>query len=371
MLKNKKGITLISLVVTIIILLILAGVTIYLISGSNGIMTKASNSRLTMEQASVLEKLRLAVYEKAIDYEEYGEKKTIEYLIEKGIVEEEKSKIAFLGKVATLDKSIRLGNTTQEVAEETGTRYIVIVDKILKNMSTGKGDFEKGDVYYIRRGDLYYQPIDSAIVTNIGNVFDEENVESEVVADASWFNYIEQDGKIRILGIDFSKFSKFEIVDNNIGLYWDWGLKAIQMNIDTLIIPEKINGKEVVYVSFDQCKGLSDYIGKRQVLINGLKTISYPITVKEISGGTTLFQELEEIILQEGLEKISGKAFVCSSNVKSITIPSTIKEISGQPFWRWNDDAIVNINASEENLVLGHNWNFKGDNKKLQVNFSK
>ena len=43
-LKNK-GITLIALVITIIILLILAGVSISMISGENGILTKATEAK--------------------------------------------------------------------------------------------------------------------------------------------------------------------------------------------------------------------------------------------------------------------------------------------------------------------------------------
>ena len=40
MLKNKKGITLIALVVTIVVLLILAGISISLIVDKNGIIQK-------------------------------------------------------------------------------------------------------------------------------------------------------------------------------------------------------------------------------------------------------------------------------------------------------------------------------------------
>ena len=42
-LKINKGITLIALVITIIVLLILAGVTIATLTGDNGILTKAQN----------------------------------------------------------------------------------------------------------------------------------------------------------------------------------------------------------------------------------------------------------------------------------------------------------------------------------------
>ena len=45
MLKNKKGITLIALVVTIVVLLILAGVTISLLLDENGIIVKSKDAR--------------------------------------------------------------------------------------------------------------------------------------------------------------------------------------------------------------------------------------------------------------------------------------------------------------------------------------
>ena len=44
-LKTNKGITLIALVITIIVLLILAGVTIATLTGDNGILTKAQNAK--------------------------------------------------------------------------------------------------------------------------------------------------------------------------------------------------------------------------------------------------------------------------------------------------------------------------------------
>ena len=45
MLKNKTGITLIALIITIIVLLILAGITISLVVGDNGILSKSKSSK--------------------------------------------------------------------------------------------------------------------------------------------------------------------------------------------------------------------------------------------------------------------------------------------------------------------------------------
>lgn len=53
--KQTKGITLIALVITIIVLLILAGVTIATLTGENGILTRASDAAERTERANIIE----------------------------------------------------------------------------------------------------------------------------------------------------------------------------------------------------------------------------------------------------------------------------------------------------------------------------
>lgn len=60
-LKRNKGITLIALVITIIVLLILAGVTIATLTGENGILTKATEASKKTGQASAEEQVQLEV----------------------------------------------------------------------------------------------------------------------------------------------------------------------------------------------------------------------------------------------------------------------------------------------------------------------
>lgn len=52
MLKEQKGITLVALVITIIVLLILAGVTISLVIGNNGILNQARESGNIYQQSA-------------------------------------------------------------------------------------------------------------------------------------------------------------------------------------------------------------------------------------------------------------------------------------------------------------------------------
>ncbi len=56
---NNKGITLIALVITIIVLLILAGVAIATLTGDNGILTKAASSKEKTDKASAEEAVKL------------------------------------------------------------------------------------------------------------------------------------------------------------------------------------------------------------------------------------------------------------------------------------------------------------------------
>lgn len=52
MLKSKKGITLVALVITIVVLIILAGVSLTLVLGNQGILTKAKEGKTNYTAAS-------------------------------------------------------------------------------------------------------------------------------------------------------------------------------------------------------------------------------------------------------------------------------------------------------------------------------
>ena len=51
MFKKERGITLVALVVTIVVLLILAGVSISMVLGNNGIVTKAKETQTAQDKA--------------------------------------------------------------------------------------------------------------------------------------------------------------------------------------------------------------------------------------------------------------------------------------------------------------------------------
>ena len=67
MLQKKGGITLIALVVTIVVLLILAGVSISMLTGENGIITRATESNLQTKIGEEKEAINLAMQALFID----------------------------------------------------------------------------------------------------------------------------------------------------------------------------------------------------------------------------------------------------------------------------------------------------------------
>lgn len=92
--KKNNGITLIALVITIIVLLILAGIAIAMLSGENGILNKAVTSSRNTEIAKARESIKLDICGKELE-EEISYKDLEEILEQYGTVtyeDEEKTK---------------------------------------------------------------------------------------------------------------------------------------------------------------------------------------------------------------------------------------------------------------------------------------
>ena len=77
---ENKGITLIALVITIIVLLILAGVSISMLTGDNGILTQAQRAKEMTEASSEEEYIQLLVIGYNTNKKTYGEElKNVEF----------------------------------------------------------------------------------------------------------------------------------------------------------------------------------------------------------------------------------------------------------------------------------------------------
>ena len=153
-LKNTKGITLIALVVTIIVLLILAGVSIAMLTGNNGILTQGKRAKEEQAHAAVREGIMLL-------YNEYKTKQEVNA-----------SKVQEETKVASTEfVKIAANEGTEGATENLGTfkdfiqsKNIINLDGIInvrnllgQTLSIGNGTSkESGDVYVFEEQDDYY-----------------------------------------------------------------------------------------------------------------------------------------------------------------------------------------------------------------------
>ena len=81
--RNNKAITLIALVVTIVVLLILAAVSISMLAGENGIIRQAQEAKDKTEKADVEEQVRLAISAARIEGNGQIDKETLKTELDK------------------------------------------------------------------------------------------------------------------------------------------------------------------------------------------------------------------------------------------------------------------------------------------------
>ena len=113
-LKSKKGITLVALVVTIVVLLILAGVSINAVLGDNGIIKKANQAASVTKEAEVKEAINRTILEFYLtnDYE------TLEDFLKAKVTE---GKIDSVTKNADGTLTVKKGNYSVTVENKTNS----------------------------------------------------------------------------------------------------------------------------------------------------------------------------------------------------------------------------------------------------------
>ena len=136
--KGKNGITLIALVITIIVLLILAGVTIATLTGDNGILTKAQNAKEKNAQKTVEEQINLAVQASKINEGLVIDKDILEQELTNNGIEIIKSENDELPWTVKKDGYVYTISENGEVKEKEGIAITTGDTEILKGSTEGK-----------------------------------------------------------------------------------------------------------------------------------------------------------------------------------------------------------------------------------------
>lgn len=158
--KKNEGLTLVALVITIIIILILAGVSLSMTIGKNGILTKATTVEAEYNKSEVLEELNIVITEKYLDAysratkedklnleKYYTPEKVIEFL--KGHTGGDSGE-----DYTTVDAKIIIEDLKVGSDEENANAYFVKLSELkgtFKDYGKGKNEQNAKDYYFIKK----------------------------------------------------------------------------------------------------------------------------------------------------------------------------------------------------------------------------
>ena len=212
---KQNGITLIALVITIIVLLILAGVSIATLTGQNGILTRANDAKEQTEIASEKEQVELAAAAALADARG-GE-------IQQGVLEEELGKYFKAGNYEVEPGTNEDGTEGYVVTitenDENGRKYFVDKDG---NVLDGEGEVTLPTT---GKTDGSFDAEKGVNTPKLGNdmelvVYDEETQEWVKDETNSAYSYKEQTGTTENGGT--SEWANAKVTKNGVESYFVW-----------------------------------------------------------------------------------------------------------------------------------------------------
>lgn len=271
-LSKERGITLIALVVTIVVLLILAGISISMVLGSDGIIAKAKESRAETRMAQIDEQVKLAIGDAYAD----------------GI-----GSITDSGLKSALNNHI--GEGTYDISGDETTGWKVTVK-------------ETGKTYDIASN---------------GKI----NSSEETGSTVDWNKILEEANK----NPESFKHPEQSETNNDIGI----GTDGKPVNMD-LWIARIINGNEIALNEGDGCNWYKGYVGKiidgkiqgkiPEYVKKAGKDDFFRVTEMEFTFlGCMELEEMQENI-PSGVKNFNYTFYECSS-LTSITIPDSVTSI--------------------------------------------
>ena len=239
MLKKQKGITLIALVVTIVVLLILAGVTISLLLDENGIIAKSKDARTETRVSQIEDEVGMWKQHNFINKESNQAQESADTMLESLIsrklltedeIDREQELITIKKKDGTIVKEISYGSVTINISKtpaiEKSGAVLLRVDSVeglatitneeeLNNLVNSLNEEQKKEI--IRNGyiKLVNQEDPSANCTTFQDVLDwfkEQGTISEATEDAFWTALLSKQGLdealIEALSVYFNESTK-------------------------------------------------------------------------------------------------------------------------------------------------------------------
>ena len=323
--KKNKGITLIALVITIIILLILAGISISMLTGQNGILNRAQEAKVKNEKSQAQEEVTIALNYLQIENETSSATLTQEN--KRKILEDELKKSA-------KDSTVIISGNGYKVNHR---KYDFYIDENLKLIEDEKEfdptEWDKTaapeDIFIWGSND----PNNSEYGTVVGYTDSVDN-----------YPVLRYPSRCTKLGIDNDKYTFYEkYSEGKIFL----GSRDITANIEKIELPSTVteigrhafNGDSQGGYNFSSLKSLDlpnsvTKIGDRAFkYCDSLKDITIPNNVTNIGEGA--FENctgLTKITIPNNVTNIGDYTFSSCTGLTKITIPNSVTNIGERAF---------------------------------------
>lgn len=340
-LENRKAITLIALVVTVVVLLILASVSIAMLTGNNGILTQAQRAKISTELASYKEELELFK------------------------IEQISKNDSFLEESLTAGKNNLFYNT--QISEEQGKGTIRDVITNISDEYFEKLEIIKGELLINTKDDTEIK-----VAKELGievNPYDIEN--GVLLSTGNNLALMDENGTITIPD---------NVTEIGAGAFANEGLKTIiipgtvkkiganafayNTTLETVIMQEGV--EEIGDNAFAGCDNLKNItlaqslkkIGRMAFYsCDNLQEIEIPRNIEVLSHNVfDDCRKLSKVTLNEGLKTIAIEAFA-DTIFQEIKIPSTVTIIEQNAFAGNNKLENINLNGNinfvyEEGMLL-------------------
>ena len=351
---SKNGITLIALIITIIVLLILAGVTINTIFGENGIIQKTNNAKLEQEKSEIKEIVSLSVtnitienkqkqddiygyYEEQNNFIEKGQIDTNTYPINEYIFSKESNIVEF------------------KIYKKTGTKNLYKCEIKIKTgevkinqdgITTDDDDKTIGNIVYVLNGGKFetseivnYEPgkiVGLSIPVKDGYVFDGWYLNENFSGEALYRTTAQMKGKITIYAkwlqetnSDYFDYETSNSKEKIIGFSETGEAAYNNGEITTLVIPKKHNNVEIYGIGQS---AFNDRIMVKKLVLQdnitlsqwsfagdiGIEELMIPISLNLVDNGYSAFEACNAIT-KVTFFKGTGYGFDYSENDYKLT----------------------------------------------------
>ena len=332
-----KGITLIALVVTIVVMLVLAGVSINLLTGDNGVITKAKIAKEAQVLSNYKENLNLFATDKGIESSDFAITSLTAY----------KNKLYYNTKQADDESGIEevLGNVDDKYIEK-----MEIINGELCINTTNKREAEAANMagikvnpWDIENGVLLSSDKNLGLLGNLDTIVIPPSIKkigSGAFSGVTNIKKVVIPGTVEEIGDNaFSNNTTLEEVTIEYGVkrVGKFAFKGCS-NIKSLEFPDSIT--EIAYGAMSDCSSLTD--------------IKLPNEIKKLNQYILARTAITEITIPDKVETISYSSLEACKSLRKIVIPKSVSEIQSGAFW--GDKNLSEVVIEEKNN------NFKFEN---------